>query len=470
MYRSIAKIRKGQSLRITAAFIGCIALIVASVPSFYTNIARAANCDISFYERNNIDFYSACESTCTISSNATGGGVFSSDNGDVKKVVDYKNSEIFTDADIKAIKQNLPFYQKTAEKEKVPWEMLAVVHYRETHLSRDNHQNGQGIYQDYERGGNGGKDYPPGPVSDEEFQRQTDYAAQILKAKAGDKVDALAEGDDDAVKYTFFGYNGRAGAYIRQAKSLGFTDDEAANGEGSPYVMNKADSQRDPNVNGSKWGQIKSDGGAIVYPANQDHGAFVMYAALKGNIASSCGNDGSLASGGLTEDQAKKLMMNYGENRLGDSYSSMMKGAAPGTGCDGGPMSNCVSFSAFFLGKFTDSRYMGGNGKDVVDRMAAAGVPTGTEPKVFAVFSNGLNTEFGHTGVILGIEGTKLIVGHASCSNPGSGRGNGLQAGGGAGYVYVGTIETGALVYKDSPKFAYPQNVNTSEIMSYIGG
>lgn len=161
--------------------------------------------------------------------------------------------------------------------------------------------------------------------------------------------------------------------------------------------------------------------------------------------------------------------MNYGENRNNDSITAMNAGPGkPGTGCNGGPLSNCVSFSAFFINKFTDLRYQGGNGNDVVDRLAAAGATTGNEPRLYAVFSNGFGTSAGHTGIILGIQGDTLIVGHASCSHPGSGRGDGTREGGGAGYVITGTIDAGALSYTDQPLFAYPSEVDVQAIQAYI--
>ena len=80
-------------------------------------------------------------------------------------------------------------------------------------------------------------------------------------------------------------YNGMAAAYKTQAINLGFSSAEANVGEGSPYVMNRADKRRDPTVEPTKsnrtWGQIKSDGGSMVYPANTDHGAFVLFKALR---------------------------------------------------------------------------------------------------------------------------------------------------------------------------------------------
>ena len=47
--------------------------------------------------------------------------------------------------------------------------------------------------------------------------------------------------------------------------------------------MNRADCWRDPTVEPTKsnrtWGQIKNDG-PIIYPANNDYGALVVYCAI----------------------------------------------------------------------------------------------------------------------------------------------------------------------------------------------
>lgn len=197
--------------------------------------------------------------------------------------VDYKGREIYSSVQMELIKNNQSFYEKSAKEVGIPWQMIAVIHIRESGGSRNNPANGQGVYQFVNK--NGGP-YPHGPIDDTEFQRQTDLAAKFILSKAGDKADQLKNGDDNAVKYTFFAYNGIAKAYINQAKKLGFSDEEAANGEGSPYVMNKADEKREPS---STWGQIKADGGGLEYPANKDHGAFVAYTALKGGTTSVCG-------------------------------------------------------------------------------------------------------------------------------------------------------------------------------------
>jgi hypothetical protein len=411
-----------------------------------------------YYSGNDILFYSACatEDTCTLTSSATGAGN-----------LDYKSRAIFNDKSLGLIEKNKPFYVKAADKAGIPWQMIAVIHYRETALGRTNPANGQGIYQDYARS-NG--PYPPGEVTDSEFQRQTDWAASFLLSKAGSKKSALRNGDADAVKYTFFSYNGRAGVYIKQAKNLGFDDTQANNGEGSPYVMNIADERRDPGVNTTTWGQIKTDGGSLSYPANSDYGAFVMYAALAGGLTSSanCSGGGPVLEGGLTEAQAKKFVINYGANKGG--ISEKIAGALWPM-CNGGG-SNCVTFSYFFNHGFTDlpAAPNDGNGVRIVSSLKAKGAKTGTVPKPFATFSHGAGSSAGHTGIVLGVHGDTVIVGQASCSSPGIGAGDGITQGLGSAVIVVGKKNDPRVYWGAVPtEFAYPDKVDTQAIEKFIG-
>ncbi len=187
---------------------------------------------------------------------------------------DYRGLQILTDTQLNLLNYNKPFYQSAANKYGIPWKMIAAIHYRETKLKRECPSNGDGPYQIW------GKNYPVGPLTDAQFQSMTDEAAAFIKGKAGNRN----LNNVDNVKYTFFAYNGVADAYKTQALNLGFTQAQANIGEGSPYVMNRADCWRDPTVEPTKsnrtWGQIKSDGGSVSYPANNDYGALVVYCAI----------------------------------------------------------------------------------------------------------------------------------------------------------------------------------------------
>jgi hypothetical protein len=146
--------------------------------------------------------------------------------------------------------------------------------------------------------------------------------------------------------------------------------------------------------------------------------------------SSGCSGSGAVGEDGLTYEQAKQLAMNYGANKNGSSLKAA--GAAQWyIGCSGNIAgitggSNCVTFSAFFSNMFgKQSHYDSwGDGISTVDDLSGLGVKTGTEPKVWSVFSGG-NGHPGHTGVIVGHHGNNWIVIQASCSNVGGGKGDG---------------------------------------------
>jgi murein DD-endopeptidase MepM/ murein hydrolase activator NlpD len=118
-------------------------------------------------------------------------------------------------------------------------------------------------------------------------------AAEFLQQKAsGSNLEInkglSASSSPEVIKDTLFSYNGRSSKYAEQAKALGF-DKQTQPYEGSPYVMNKADALRDPEVNTTSWGQVKVDFGPIEYPANDGYGAYVIFASIAG-IANGCGS------------------------------------------------------------------------------------------------------------------------------------------------------------------------------------
>ncbi len=250
----------------------------------------------------------------------------SSSAGDNK---DYAGNQVFTDDQWAKVQEYKPLYEKAAQQQgdNIPWAVLAAIHVRESNLSRTN-PNGDGIFQVL------AMDVPTGRENtDDEFVQQ---AVQALD-EFSEKLEGRDPSDDDNIKYAFFGYNGRASVYITQARDLGFSEEEAKNGEGSPYVMNRADAKRDPTVepakSGSTWGQIKRDYGSIEYPANSDYGAYVYYIAAGGGSFSStsdCGGGGS-GQGNMNLNQtAIDLAWHLGESGYGglepnDNYREALK-------------------------------------------------------------------------------------------------------------------------------------------------
>lgn len=293
-------------------------LVLSSSASAQGPITEGVDCSEAareartlFHSGNDILFYDPCANSCTADSSTTIGS----------SGKDYKGSEVFSSEQLSAITANQPLYEEAAKEVGMPWQMIAVIHLRESGLRKSNPDNGQGIYQDYERL-NG--PYPAGDVDDAEFIRQTKWAAAFLKNKAS-QPDLVASKDEGQIKDAFFGYNGKADVYIQQATSLGFSEGY----EGSPYVMNVADAKRDPAVAGSdgSWGQIKQDGGPIEYPANNDHGAYVMYAALSGSSSAAACPDEDGSAGNFV--YYSQLDPQWFESRLGTNGYIGADGCGP---------------------------------------------------------------------------------------------------------------------------------------------
>lgn len=202
----------------------------------------------------------------------------------------YAGVDVWSEAELSAISENQAIYEEAAKQYDFPWQILAVIHSMETGLRRYNPSNGQGVYQlySYTGGGNNGNSFAPSDtISEEEFRRQTLIAAEVISTMVGDL------NDSDNVKKLFFKYNGASSKYIEKALEMGFTREEAENGEGSPYVMNRYDALRDPDSAemSSSWaGRYVRDGVYDGSSTSSNFGSFVKYEALAGN--SICGNNG----------------------------------------------------------------------------------------------------------------------------------------------------------------------------------
>lgn len=393
-------------------------LYATSVPSRQT---------LNSYGINGIYYYNPSgNSSCSGSSFTLGGSN-----------TNYAGAEVFNATQMAKIKENQPFYESSANKYGLDWKIIAVIHNMEHSLTRDNPANGQGAYQlyTYTAGGtNSNAFHPTGPISDAEFQRQTDIAAEVISKKAA----GLNLNTPEGVKTLFFRYNGTSSEYKQKALNLGFNQSQANTGEGSPYVMNRYDSMRDPTspeVSPYWKGKYTSDGNFVASASmGTRFGAYVQYVALGGadSGGSLCYYGTGLASGenGMTLDQATEFMEAYKARIKGMSNSELIAlfGMTSNT-CSGGIGYNCVSFSKYFINTYTNyssSMIRGsiGDGKDVVQKLTSGGYnfTFGTSPRVYAIFSDsGLHTSssYGHTGVVLGIntEANEVIVGEAGCGS-----------------------------------------------------
>ena len=209
----------------------------------------------------------------------------------------YAGVQVWSDESLSAIAAHQAIYAEAASKYNFPWQVLAILHMHETGLRLYNPDNGQGVYQlySYTNGGtNENRFEPADSISVEEFRRQTLIAAEVVSGMAGDL------NDPDNVKLLFFKYNGRASQYIDRAIAMGFSQEEANNGEGSPYVMNRYDERRDPtsaNMSPHWKGRFVGDGKYDPEATTTGFGAFVQYEALGGGGGAYCtsGGNGKIA-------------------------------------------------------------------------------------------------------------------------------------------------------------------------------
>ena len=210
----------------------------------------------------------------------------------------YAGEQVWSDEELAKIEENRPFYEAAAAKYGVPWQAIATMHSLEYSLQRANPANGQGIYQlyTYTAGGTNSNAFlPAGPVSDDEFARQTDIATSIMK----DMIESagLDVASDEGIKSLLFQYNGTASVYKQKALDMGFSQEEADWGEGSAYVMNRYDERRDPaspNMDSHWPGRFVADGVYDPSSTSMGFGGFVKYIALGGGGGNTCRDSGDL--------------------------------------------------------------------------------------------------------------------------------------------------------------------------------
>lgn len=139
--------------------------------------------------------------------------------------------------------------------------------------------------------------------------------------------------------------------------------------------------------------------------------------------ASSEDGEVGLKDGGLSMEDAKKLMDTYrgyasanhlrGDTAIAKKYYIMV-------GCHGNLFLNCPSFVKYFVNRYTTKQWktgITGNGNTVAKKLAHdLGLKTGSEPRPYAVFSDDSYSP-GHTGVVLGVDKAKgtMLIGEAGC-------------------------------------------------------
>ncbi len=279
-------------------FVGLVASLFAFLPILTAIDASALKiideAKLYFYGMNGIYYYRNAGSgdDCTVETGSN---------------QNYAGVPVWSEAELAAINENRAIYEEVANEYGFPWQVLAVLHSLETGLRRYNPGNGQGVYQlySYTKGGTNENSFAAASsISEDEFRRQTEIAGSIVSSMAGDL------NNPDNVKKLFFKYNGASSQYIEKALAMGFSLEEAQNGEGSAYVMNGYDARRDPSSSemDPAWaGRYIKDG---VYDASSTTGrmgAYVKYEALYGNDYCEDTEGGSGIFGGDIVETAKLL-------------------------------------------------------------------------------------------------------------------------------------------------------------------
>lgn len=345
-----------------------ISLLVSSIA-----VSTAQAVDIDFFQGNDIIFYdpSGKANTCTPETASKGSSAVTTSSNNNE---DYAGNQIISDEHMEKIKKYQPIYEQASKETRIPWQMFAVLHLRESVLAYYNPGNGQGIYQDSTQRFNDYKEYDPDfEMNDSEFLRQTKNAGQEIIEKveaSGHSMDEIEKGDEAAIKNAFFYYNGAAGLYVDQA--IAVVGPDAPGYEGSPYVMNRADKERDPTVeptkNNNTWGQVKVDYAPYLsYPANSDHGAYIMYAALagiptSGGAAHCAGKSFGASANGWAVD-AMQIFYQIKEPWSSKNYGAL--GSINDCGC--GPTS--ISMAVATLAELSEDEM---NPKIMADRMSGS--------------------------------------------------------------------------------------------------
>lgn len=161
-------------------------------------------------------------------------------------------------------------------------------------------------------------------------------------------------------------------------------------------------------------------------------------------ILGNCDNNetvagGNLVDGGMNEEQAQQLIDLY--NKEGDKFLDEKYGNGGGPGsCGDNHAMNCVSFSVYFVNKYTSfQQYPSGDGIQTAHSIASmTGKQVASTPTAYSVGSGPGTGPAGHTLVVLGIDGDRVIIGEAGyCAHMGRVRVDSAERLKAEGWVFV---------------------------------
>ena len=309
--------------------------------------------------------------------------------------------------------QNMERYTYASEQTGLPWQAIAAVHFMEGGMrSNASILNGQEIGTTPYTNVDGMTIYPD---ANQDALEGAKHLIEMAQEVYG--ADLLNSPTIEDWGNAFVAYN-RGYMY----KDAGNTWDEspyAAAGmdEDHPIRMQflYADSCYRGTCYNSLAGNYTNRPGAIA--------VMTYLGGMTGGKTSVCRNSfNRSSSGGLSEEQAEAIANYYKSDAVTDSEWNLPSSYGKW---------NCVSFSAWFIQRFTSvGHYVPasgwGNGKDVAEFMKQnKGIQTGTEPRPFSVFSvtQGVtdcgNVKCGHTGIVVAVNGNDVTTIEAAYGNVG---------------------------------------------------
>ncbi|WP_405824642.1 phage tail tip lysozyme [Streptomyces sp. NBC_00838] len=135
---------------------------------------------------------------------------------------------------------------------------------------------------------------------------------------------------------------------------------------------------------------------------------------ILGNCTIEGGSSVSLKDGGMSQEEAQSLVDLF--NKEGGKFLDDRYGPDGGPGsCNGNHAMNCVSFSTYFMNKYTTFQtYPAGDGKETAYTIAReTGKLMSSTPTAYSVGSGPGYGPAGHTLVVLGVQGDKVTLGEA---------------------------------------------------------
>lgn len=407
-----------KRLKNAALYLFIAVFIAAATPFGHSaNAIETGKCDTEFYQKNDILYYSPCASACEASTGVSGVGAVSSlrgsNNGD--KIVNFWQDaglSVQQASGVTGSMQHEGSFSPFIQEFEYPWptygwgiaqfsfdQRNAVIEYSKKAF-------GEALFNQYYSEQYSGRvsqsngfvpEGVPVPVNDQFLLAQLNYLLGYIKdfkpASIPDRVNFLK-------------------------RDFGQTVDPDMS------LFDYLKTQTQPDAVAIAWTYLYEYPGDIKETAQMRADSAKQIMDMNGagsGTTTSCG--GSLSTGGMTLDQAKDFMEKQYKGNVEDSRKYL---GGAGQDCPGGPLANCVSFSTWFINKYTSLKGFDsgapGNGGTVVSNIVARNpdIKSGHSPRPYSIFSTyESGSTFGHTGVVLGVDTQKgkVIIGEAGCGD-----------------------------------------------------